>query len=48
MIFVSCNSQPINLKEENELLKKKVDSLKVELEKCDMLIKAYEEMPLSI
>lgn len=50
LIFTSCqgNSELNTLKKENQQLQKKVDSLKNELHKCDMLMESYEGMPLNI
>ena len=50
VINVNCVQHP-QLKElelENKGLKKQVDSLKNELNNCDMMIQSYEGMPLSI
>ena len=50
LILMGCN-QPLEvqtLEKENQRLQKKVDSLKNELHRCDMLMKAYENDPLTI
>ena len=50
LIIVGCNWEPgmKEVLEENIRLRKEVDSLKNELNKCDMLIESYEGMPLNI
>ncbi|MGB5667427.1 MAG: hypothetical protein WBM53_11295 [Maribacter sp.] len=50
LLFMGCNQPPEvrTLEKENQRLQKKVDSLKNELHKCEMLMKAYENEPLSI
>ena len=50
LILMGCNQPPgvQTLEKENLRLQKKVDSLKVELNKCDMLIESYEGMPMNI
>ena len=36
------------LQRDNQLLQKKVDSLTNQLNKCDMMLEAYEGMPLGL
>lgn len=50
LLLASCNGNDriTNLEKENEVLQRKVDSLKNELHKCDMLLKSYEGMPMGI
>jgi len=50
LLFIGCNTTPqkAELKKENERLQIEVDSLKNELYKCDMLMQAYENDPLTI
>lgn len=49
-LFIGCNTSPktAELKKENKRLQKEVNSLKNELQKCDMLLKVYEDDPLTI
>ena len=49
-LIVSCNQPPKieSLQLENNRLQKEVDSIKSELQKCEMLIESYEGMPLNI
>ena len=44
---LSCQPLEPNLKQENAKLKMKIDSLKNELHKADMLIQSYEGIPLN-
>jgi hypothetical protein len=51
LLFVLGCGQPERLTElesENERLRTQVDSLTNELNKCDMMLEAYEGMPLGI
>ena len=45
--FFSCARSETNLESENIRLQKEVDSLSNELQKCNMLLKAYEFNPLT-
>ena len=47
LIFFSCARSESNLEGENIRLQKEVDSLSNELQKCNMLLKAYEFDPLT-
>ena len=46
---MGCNQAPDvqTLEQENQRLQKEVDSLSIELQKCNMLLKAYEFDPLT-
>jgi hypothetical protein len=50
LLLVGCNdnNQYSDLEKENILLHQKVDSLKNELHKCDMIMESYEGMPINI
>lgn len=50
LIRVGCNSEPDikTVLEENKKLQKEVYSLKIELNTCDMMLKAYQGIPLGI
>ena len=45
--FFSCARYETNLESENIRLQKEVDSLSIELQKCEMLLKAYGFDPLT-
>ncbi len=44
----SCQVDRVKLKENNDQLQKKVDSLKNELYECNMMMEAYEGLPLGV
>ncbi|GEM_PF-4241789 len=50
LFFIGCNStiDPKVLENENIELRKQVDSLKNELNKCNMMIESYEGLPMGI
>lgn len=50
LLIVSCNTPNNNeeLVKKNQILQKENDSLKTELNKCDMLIRVYEDDSLSL
>lgn len=48
VFLVSCNANNKSLERENIKLQKKVDSLKNELNKCDMMLESYEGLPMGI
>lgn len=46
--MISCETKTNEPQKETQQLQKEVDSLKNELYKCNMLLEAYEGMPLTI
>ena len=42
ILLTGCTNHNLELQKENERLKIEVDSLKSEINKCDMMLKAYE------
>lgn len=50
ILLAGCNplDESKELKTEIELLKNQNDSLENELQKCDMILDAYEGLPMSI